>query len=67
MKNRKVSNDKPLIFTRDKQSAEELISLGYELISKTSDGWTFVNSTDGKFDGSKPPVRKAAATNRMFF
>lgn len=64
MKTKTKNSNKPLIFTKDKGSAEQLMALGYELVKKDADGWTFINHSDNKFDSVSAP-KKIAMTNRM--
>lgn len=49
MKTRKLENEvenmnkKPLIFTKDKETAKMLMNYGFQLISKDETGYTFLN------------------------
>lgn len=64
MKTKTKNSNKPLMFTKDKGTAEQLIALGYELVKKDAEGWVFINHSDKKFDSGSSP-KKVAMTNRM--
>lgn len=43
-----MSANKPMIFTKDKETADQLIKEGFVMIKHDNSGWTFLNSVNGK-------------------
>ena len=56
-------NVKKFIMTQDEQTAKKLQSLGYQLLSKQGNFWTFLNQQNAVFSADD----KIVQTNKLHF
>ena len=54
-----------MLFTKDKDAAMNLQKEGFPLISKTSDGWTFMNIGNHAERLSNRDLKKIVVTNKI--
>lgn len=54
-----------MLFTKDKETANNLQKEGFILVNKTSDGWTFMNVGSHAEQLSEKDLKKIAVTNKL--
>ena len=60
-----MSQKKNFIKTTDKETAEKLISLGFQLMSQDSGVYTFLNQPSNNFNFDEVDNKKMAYTNTL--
>ena len=58
-----MSQKKNFIKTTDKETAEKLISLGFQLMSQDNGVYTFLNQSSNNFNFDEVDSKKMAYTN----
>lgn len=58
--------DKKFIVTKDKSTADKLLSCGFQLINNVSGVWTFMNVAPQNFSFAEIDKEKYSYTNNLF-
>lgn len=60
-----MSQEKKFIKTTDKETADKLISVGFQLVSQSGSVYTFINQLPKNFSVSEADTKKMAYTNTL--
>ena len=58
-----MSQKQNFITTTDQETAERLISIGFQLVSQNGDAYTFLNELPNNFNFDEASKKKIAYTN----
>ena len=62
-----MSQEKKFIKTTDKETADKLISFGFQLVSQSGNAYTFLNQLPANFTFDEVDKKKMAYSNTLNF